>query len=205
MDVGYERPDLAVIKIDNLVTFYVEIVGEKKVWLVPPSEASALRVSLRLADSAVMRFLDEKISLVGSDGRAAELSIGPIFYHVMCHESQAKGRDCSSSEDSPVAVGAPEVAKGYWASGGDFVDVHKFSSKLPFKGAMDTLEEGAWFGHQMRGLRRYFLTLNSSPLSFTSEFSVRLPDVEVNGRIYGLPTLTYRATSEKICRVLSVD
>lgn len=204
IDIGHQRPDLAVISINDLLKIDIQTGGERRYSFVPPGQANHLMISLKLADKSVMRFTSDRILLKQAGVDDLVLEINKLSYLISC-QSKATNRSCSSSELSPVIGGTLDAGKTKWASGDEFADVYSFSALLPFKGAQDTIDQGAWFGYRMNGWRRYYLSLMPKFQRLAPEFGVQLPDVEIDGVIYHIPVVIFRAVSEPVCRTISVD
>lgn len=201
-DFGY--PNSAYFDVGNKATFRVGVCGSPN-YNSQPKIAEGVCASLLLVEEAVMQFQDTRLILRNSGGEQTVTSIKEINYEILCQRQPTGERTCTSSELSPVKGAPPTLTKANWASNNNFADIYHFAADLPFAGAVDTLEQGAWFGNQMSGRRRYRLYIEPFPLKGVHEFSVHLPNVSIDGQQYVLPVLTFRAVTEDICRIVPVN
>ncbi|HET7833043.1 MAG TPA: hypothetical protein VFK88_08780 [Gallionella sp.] len=195
----FYRPDVANFDVDKRATFSVSVCGDK--YLSPPQEANGLCISVLLAESSVMQLQDTKVLLTSSAGNVLSAPIEFIGYHIFCDTGSAGERHCTSTEVSPIKGTTLVPSKTTVTN----LNAYKFAPNLPFTGAADTLEQGAWFGHRLTGWRRYYLNISNVALNGASEISVHLPNVIIDGQVHILPALKFRAVTEEVCHYVKVN
>ena len=124
------------------------------------------------------------------------VAIASIEYEVWCRV-QAGARICSSSEESPVE-GPRTKRPGMTAS----IDRYVFEPLLAFRGANDTLHEGAMFGQRLSGTRRYLVKTAPMAIGRETPIVIAFPDALIDGQVVALPRLEFQAVTEEVCRLL---
>ncbi len=167
-------------------------------YLAPPGDTVMLCISLELDEATTFRFAESMVSLEAGLSAPKAVSMTSVEYEIFCQVVEGKRR-CTSNEESPV-VGAVNAVNKVSSVG--TVDRYAFDPALEFRGAMDMLHEGAWFGHRLTGKRRYYVRTVSTPILRGAELSVQLPEVIINGNAFTPPKLNFRVVTEEVCRMV---
>lgn len=161
-----------------------------------PGDSIQLCMSVELASNSSMRFLDGSIRLTAGKMKPVMVQLASIEYEVWCRADRAGTRVCSSSEESPVD-GTRIKRPGSLGT-----DRYVFDPMLAFRGAVDSLHEGAVLGHRLSGTRRYLVRTVPLTTGKETHISVRFPDVLVDGQRIAVPPLQFQAVTEELCRML---
>lgn len=185
-------PDRALFSIKD-AAFSVSICGNQ--YLPPPRVADSVCVVMALGPRDTLRFGEPSLTLLVPGGDKQTLPLGNIEYEMFCQASP-QGPRCSSSLASPTSEPVQKLRSN------TSMDRYGFSSALAFSGAADTLHEGAWFGVQGVGKRRYLARVQLGSLQDAKELVVQLPKVFLNGEPFMPPELRFTAVTEELCRTL---
>ena len=161
----------------------------------PLSEVVALCVWVEIDDSTVMQLAEPLARLSVGNSSGQIVAIGDIEYHILCSEGQG-GRQCSSTEESPISGDVHLVSRD------GAVSRYAFASTLAFRGAADTQRQGAWFGHRTVGKRSYLFRTSAQAVKPGSSVEIVLPSVILNGQTYAAPPLRFRVVTQDVCRTV---
>ena len=188
-----QLPGYAGLKLGDQASAMIAFCGDK--YLPAPGSAVQLCISVELANNSTMRFLDGKVQLTAGAMKPAMVEIASIEYEVWCNV-QAGTRICSSSEESPVD--GPRTKRPGMHAG---LDRYLFEPLLAFRGANDTLHEGAIFGQRLIGKRSYLVKTAPIAIGKGTHLVVEFPDVLIDGQTVELPRLEFQAVTEEVCRM----
>jgi hypothetical protein len=163
-----------------------------------PRETITLCIALELGEATSVRFVEPRLAVVVGDTALEEVQMTAIEYEVYCRVEKGE-RICTSSEEPPIVGTVHKVA------GTAPLDKYTFDPALEFRGAKDTLHEGQWFGYRLSGERLYFVRVAPVAVNNGVEFTVRLPQMLVNGQKFSAPILKFRAVTEEICRAVPLS
>ena len=189
-----QLPGYAGLKLGDQASAMIAFCGDK--YLPAPGSAVQLCISVELANNSTMRFLDGKVQLTAGAMKPVMVQIASIEYEVSCRV-QAGTRICSSSEESPVD--GPRTKRPGMHAG---LDRYLFEPLLAFRGANDTLHEGAIFGQRLIGKRSYLVKTAPIAIGKGTHLVVEFPDVLIDGQTVELPRLEFQAVTEEVCRML---
>lgn len=190
-----QLPGYAGLPLGRQASAMIAVCGDNK-YLPAPGNTIQLCMAVELAANSSMRFLDGKIQLTAGAMKAVMADIASIEYEVWCRV-QAGTRICSSSEESPVD--GPRTKHPGMSAG---VDRYVFQPQLAFRGANDSLHEGALLGQRLSGTRRYLVKTAPIAIGKGSRVVVEFPDVLIDGQRVELPRLEFLAVTEEVCRML---
>lgn len=175
------------------VPFSVAVCADR--YLAAPGDTLALCIFMDLGAASSLRFSVPTVTIAVGSSPPAAVSLAAVEYEILCRVENGQ-RTCTSTEESPIAGPVRKVA----AKG--LVDRYAFDPSFEFRGARDTLHEGAWLGHRLAGKRRYAVRTVVIPVQRGAGLSVQLPEMIVNGRAFTPPMLTFRAVTEEVCRMV---
>ena len=173
--------------------FTIAVCGER--YLAPPGDTVALCISVELDAEDALRFSEPTVTIETGGSPPKAISMTAVEYEIHCWVEKGK-RSCTSSEESPIAGQVTKV------SGTGTIDRYAFDPAFEFRGARDTLHEGAWFGYRSAGKRNYFVRTLSIPVPKGAELTVQLPEMILNGQVLTPPELKFHAVTEEVCRML---
>lgn len=189
-----EMPNYAGITLGD-VPFTIAVCGG---YLPPPGDTVALCISLELDSTASLRFTEPKVNLGAGASPPKSVPMTTIEYEIYCRVENGE-RTCTSPEESPVTGPVQKI------SGKGSVDRYAFDPASEFRGAKDTLHEGAWFGHRLTGKRRYLVRTVPISVQRGAELTAQLPEVVLNGQVLTPPVLKFRAVTEEVCRFVPLN
>jgi hypothetical protein len=193
VETSYYPPTSALFSIKE-ASFSVGICGDR--YITAPSDARSICVTIELGPTDSLKFAQPSLTLRLAPGRSKPIALGDIGYEIFCNPSS---NACTSSQDSPTSSPPRKIHSRTSA------DRYAFSSALEFRGAADTLHQGAWFGHRLVGKRRYLVRAQVGSFENAQEISVQFPEMLLNGEVFRPPELRYRATTEDLCRTVVVQ
>lgn len=191
----YIEPNIAGFTLSE-VPFTIAICSDS--YLAPPKDTAALCITLELDPSTSLQFSKPKVILSAGLSPPKEVAMTSITYDIYCHDEHGE-RICTSSEDSPIAGTVQKL------SGNTQINRYTFAPTFEFRGAKDTLHEGAWFGHRLTGKRRYLVRTIPVATQPGAELTAQLPQVIINGRVFTPPTLRFHAVTEEVCRFVPLN
>ncbi|WP_319781457.1 hypothetical protein [Oceanisphaera sp. IT1-181] len=185
-------PTYVGITLDDVpMTF--EICGDRPLTL--PSNTAALCMTLELDDAATFRFIEPRVKFGVGSSLPKTVSMTSVEYEIFCKVENGV-RKCTSTEAAPITGDVKRISTM------GQLDRYAFDPSLEFRGAKDTLHEGAWFGHRLTGKRLYYIRTVLTPVEQGEELFVQLPEVIINGKVTNLPKLNFRAVTEEVCRMI---
>lgn len=193
IETSYYPPTSALFSVKE-AAFSVGICGDR--YIARPDTATSICIAIELGRSDSLKFVQTSLTLGLAANRSKPVSLGDIEYEIFCTPSN---HECTSSLDSPTLSPPRKIHSRSSA------DRYAFSSSQEFKGAADTLHQGAWFGHRVVGKRRYLIRAQVGSFEGAQELSVQLPEMLLNGEAFKPPELRYRAVTEDVCRTVAVQ
>ncbi len=190
-----QLPGYAGLKLGDQASAMIAVCSDNK-YLPAPGSTIQLCMSVELANNSSMRFLDGKVQFTAGAMKPVMVQIASIEYEVSCRV-QAGTRICSSSEESPVE--GPRTKRPGMHAG---LDRYLFEPLLAFRGANDTLHEGAIFGQRLIGKRSYLVKTAPIAIGKETPLVIAFPDVLIDGQIVALPRLEFQAVTEEVCRMI---
>lgn len=175
------------------VPFTISVCGDRP--LTPPGDTAALCIALELDAADSLQFSEPTVTIGTDASHHKAVAMTTVEYEISCRVEKGK-RICSSTEESPIAGPVRQVP----ATGG--ADRFAFDPTFEFRGAKDTLHEGAMFGHRSKGKRKYYIRTITIPVQRGAELSVLLPEVILNGRVLKVPMVKFRAVTDEVCRLI---
>lgn len=193
MIVDPSMPMKATWAVEGNSVVGLSLCGDK--YFASVNDRHKLCLSILLASESTWQFTEPDIQLASSqfDG-AKKVPMAAIGYPVFCETNSTGARICSSSEESPVD-GDRTAAK---SSG--TVTRFSFGPTLKFRGAPDRIEQGAYFGHRLTGVRRYTMVTDYISELNGGVVTIKLAPFDLNGRRVVPPPLVVKAVTEEVCR-----
>jgi hypothetical protein len=189
---GSQTPNMAELDLKGKAKLSVGTCGNSN----PASRVFQLCMVVELDENTTMQFTEPKVKVVKSEQATQYILLTTIEYDIFCKKNERGEKNCTSSEAPPTEGSISKVQSR------PGLDRYAFSASQKFSGTTDTLLTGAYFGHRVKGRRKYII--KAMPIEMKNDQSIILEflPIAIDGEKIDLGRVTFQPVTENICRMV---